>query len=192
METALSENPPTLARDGGFVAPGWDEALDEARGLRDDSRQIIAALQARYADETGITALKIKFNNVLGYFVDVPARYGDPLMKPPLSETFIHRQTLASAMRYTTTELADLARDISEAAEKALAVELSLFDDLLGEVAARADAIAAAANGLAALDVAAAMAAHPDAAELQASLLRLFIPSRLSRLSRLLRRSKLP
>lgn len=158
LETALSENPPTLARDGGFVAPGWDEALDQARGLRDDSRQIIAALQARYADETGITALKIKFNNVLGYFVDVPARYGDPLMKPPLSETFIHRQTLASNVRFSTQELSELAGRISRAEDEAKAREMSVFEGFCERIDALNSPLSRAAGAIADLDVAAASA----------------------------------
>ena len=158
LETALSENPPTLARDGGFVAPGWDEALDEARGLRDDSRQIIAALQARYADETGISALKIKFNNVLGYFVDVPARYGDPLMKPPLSETFIHRQTLASNVRFSTQELSELAGRISRAEDEAKAREMSVFEGFCERIDALNSPLSRTAGAIADLDVAAASA----------------------------------
>ena len=158
LETALSENPPTLARDGGFVAPGWDEALDQARGLRDDSRQIIAALQARYADETGITALKIKFNNVLGYFVDVPARYGDPLMKPPLSETFIHRQTLASNVRFSTQELSELAGRISRAEDEAKAREMSVFEGFCERIDALNSPLSRTAGAIADLDVAAASA----------------------------------
>ena len=150
---ALADELPLLARDGGFVRPGYAPELDELLRLRDDGRRMIAEMQARYRTETGVDSLKVRHNNVLGYFIEVTPRHADKM-----GETFIHRQTLASAMRYTTTELADLARDIAEAADKALAVELRLFDDLVGEVAARADAVAAAADGLSALDVAAAMA----------------------------------
>ena len=109
LRQALSDDLPTLARDGGFVAAGWDAALDEARSLKSDSRQIIVELQTRYANETGISALKIKFNSVLGYFIDVPARHADPMMQAPLAETFIHRQTLASNVRFSTAELSELA-----------------------------------------------------------------------------------
>lgn len=154
LARALADELPLLARDGGFVRPGYAAELDELLKLRDDGRRMIADLQARYRGETGVDALKVRHNNVLGYFIEVTPRHADKM-----GEAFIHRQTLASAMRYTTTELADLARDIAEAADKALAVELSLFEDLVAEVAARADEIAAAADGLAALDVASAMAA---------------------------------
>ncbi|MEM6411563.1 MAG: DNA mismatch repair protein MutS, partial [Pseudomonadota bacterium] len=83
LERALAADVPILVRDGGFIAPGWDAALDQARSLRDDSRKVIAALQSTYSNETGVSALKIKFNNVLGYFVEVSAKHGDGLMRPP-------------------------------------------------------------------------------------------------------------
>src|SRR5262249_17477098 len=89
LEAALAEELPHLKRDGGFVRAGYDGALDEARALRDESRRVIAALQARYADTTALRALKIRHNNVLGYFVEVTAQHGDRLMAPPLNATFI-------------------------------------------------------------------------------------------------------
>ncbi len=155
---ALAEDLPTLARDGGFIAAGWDQALDEARALKSDSRKIIAQLQTRYADETGIAGLKIKFNNVLGYFIDVTARHADPLMQPPLAETFIHRQTLASNVRFSTTELSELAGKISRADDIAKARELAIFEALCQRVETVSDPLSAAAAALAELDVAAANA----------------------------------
>ncbi|MCA8901476.1 MAG: DNA mismatch repair protein MutS [Hyphomonas sp.] len=155
---AIEDSPPMLARDGGFVAPGWDAALDDVRALRDDSRKIIAEMQARYAAETGISALKVKFNNVLGYFVDVPAKHGDTLMGPPWSETFIHRQTLAGNIRFSTRELADLAGRISRAEEESKAREIAIFEDLAACVAAAGPALSASAEAIASLDVAAATA----------------------------------
>ena len=159
LSQALNDSLPMLARDGGFIAPGWDSALDDARGLRDDSRRIIAELQARYARETGISALKIKFNNVLGYFIDVPARHGDALMAPPLSETFIHRQTLAGNVRFSTRELSDLAGRISRAEEEAKAREGELFNGFCAGVDALNEALATSARAIADLDVAGANAA---------------------------------
>ncbi|MDA1132880.1 MAG: DNA mismatch repair protein MutS, partial [Proteobacteria bacterium] len=161
---ALAESLPLQARDGGFIARGYSDALDEQSQLRDASRQTIAQLQSRYAAETGIAALKIKHNNVLGYFIEVTALHGDRLMdggKEALAEQhgLIHRQTMANAMRFTTVELSDLEDRISRAGERALAIELELFDDLAGEVLARADDTAKAARAMAALDVAAALAA---------------------------------
>ncbi len=153
LARALADDLPLMARDGGFIRSGYASELDELLKLRDEGRRLIADLQIRYRGEIGVDALKVRHNNVLGYFIEVTPRHADKM-----GENFIHRQTLASAMRYTTTELADLARDISEAAEKALSVELRLFDDLVRETTARADDIAAAAGGLATLDVASALA----------------------------------
>ena len=102
FERALAEQLPLIKRDGGFVREGYEAALDETRNLRDASRLVVAAMQARYADETGVKGLKIRHNNVLGYFVEVTAQHGDKLMAPPLNATFIHRQTLAGQVRFTT------------------------------------------------------------------------------------------
>ena len=155
---ALQDELPTLPRDGNFIAQGWDEALDEARTLKSDSRKIIAELQARYSDQTGISALKIKFNNVLGYFIDVPARHADPLMAAPLNETFIHRQTLASNVRFSTAELSELAGKISRAEDIAKGRELAPFETFCHRVETVSAPLSAAANALATLDVAAASA----------------------------------
>ena len=158
LSQALSDDLPMLARDGGFVASGWDAPLDEARALKADSRQIIAKLQTKYADQTGINALKIKFNNVLGYFIDVPARHADPLMQAPLAETFIHRQTLASNVRFSTSELSELAGKISRADDIAKGRELAVFEAFCQRVEQQTDLLSGAAQGLAELDVAAANA----------------------------------
>ena len=158
LAAALAAELPLQARDGGFIAKGHDPALDETRSLRDDARRLIAGLQAKYADETGIAALKIRHNNVLGYYIEVPPRHGEKLTAPPFSGSFIHRQTMANAMRFTTPELAGLASRIAEAAGRALEIELQLFDELATAVMAEAGTIAAAASALAALDVAAALA----------------------------------
>ena len=105
LSAALAAELPAFKRDGGFVREGYDKILDETRALRDESRRVIAALQARYAEDTGIRVLKIKHNNVLGYFVEVTAQHGERLMSAPFNGTFIHRQTLAGQVRFTTTEL---------------------------------------------------------------------------------------
>jgi DNA mismatch repair protein MutS len=156
---ALADELPALRRDGGFVREGHEAALDEARALRDESRRVIAALQVRYAETTGIKSLKIRHNNVLGYFVDVSAQNGDKLMVAPLNATFIHRQTTAGQVRFTTTELGALEAKIASAAERALALELEIFDRLAATVSAASAPIKEAANALAALDVATALAA---------------------------------
>jgi DNA mismatch repair protein MutS len=158
LARALADELPAYRRDGGFVRAGYDAALDEARRLRDESRRVIAALQVRYAEATGVRSLKIKHNNVLGYFVDVTAQNGEKLLSAPLSQTFIHRQTTAGQVRFTTTELGELEAKIANAAERALALELNIFDRLAAAIAAASDAIKQAADALAIVDVAAALA----------------------------------
>jgi DNA mismatch repair protein MutS len=150
---ALAADLPLFARDGGFIAAGYAIELDQCRELRDDSRRAIAQLQAGYAEASGVASLRIRHNNVIGYYIEVSA-----VNAGKLGADFIHRQTMAGAMRYTTGELAELESKIASAAERALALELRLFEDLVGEVLARRQEIAAAASALAALDVAGAHA----------------------------------
>jgi DNA mismatch repair protein MutS len=125
--------------------------------LRDESRRLVAALEGRYRRETGIASLKIRHNNVLGYYIEVGANHAEKL-PTGAGGRFIHRQTMASAMRFTTTELAELEEKIARAADKALAIELRLFEDLVGEALTRAEEIARAAQAIAALDLAAGLA----------------------------------
>ena len=158
LAATLAEELPLIARDGGFIARGASADLDETRALRDDARKLIAGLQAKYAGETGISALKVRHNNVLGYYIEVPPRHGEKLTKPPFSESYIHRQTMANAMRFTTPELASLASRIAEAAGRALEIELALFDELVAAVLAETSVLARAAEALAALDTLAALA----------------------------------
>jgi DNA mismatch repair protein MutS len=158
LSAALADDLPLVRRDGGFVRAGYEAGLDEARALRDESRRVVAALQARYAEETGIRALKIRHNNVLGYFVEVTAAHGEKLLAPPLNAVFIHRQTLAGQVRFTTTELAGLETRIATAADRALAIELEVFERLAGIVVTAGESIKAAAQALAVLDVASALA----------------------------------
>ncbi|MHA6287842.1 DNA mismatch repair protein MutS [Maricaulis sp. CAU 1757] len=155
LERAIVDEPPLQARDGGFVAPGWRSDLDEARELRDASRRIVAGLQATYAEATGVSTLKVKHNNVLGYFVEVTARHSDGLMA---SEDFIHRQTMANAVRFTTTELADLEARIAGAADRALAMEGEVFEALRERIEAESENTRSAARALAEIDVASALA----------------------------------
>jgi len=153
LTRALAAELPLFARDGGFIADAYSPELDQLRELRDQSRRTIAALQARYAEATGVASLRIRHNNVIGYYIEVSAANA-----PKLGTDYIHRQTMAGAMRFTTTELAELESKISSAAERALALELRLFEDLCGDVMAQRQPIAEAAAALAALDLAAAMA----------------------------------
>ena len=154
---ALAAELPLFARDGGFIAAGYTPDLDRWRELRDASRRTIAALQARYAETTGIAALRIRHNHVIGYYIEVSAGNAERLTSRRPGE-FIHRQTMVGARRFTTVELGELESKIASAADRALALELKLFEDLVGEVIARRREIAAAAAALAALDVAAALA----------------------------------
>jgi DNA mismatch repair protein MutS len=158
LARALGDDLPLLRRDGGFVRVGYDEALDEARGLRDESRRVIASLQARYAEASGIRSLKVRHNNVLGYFVEVTAGQASALQANGGAEKFIHRQTLASAMRFSTAELAELEQKIANAAERAIAIEIDIFDRLALLVEAETSPIRDAAGALAELDVASALA----------------------------------
>jgi DNA mismatch repair protein MutS len=155
---ALAESLPLNRRDGGFVRAGYDGALDEFRALRDESRQVIAALQARYAEMTETRQLKLKHNHFLGYFLEVPQIHGERLLKPPFESIFTHRQTMAEAMRFSTKELAELEVKISGAAEEALAREGAIFADLAALLLAQEDLIKGAAHALALIDVAAALA----------------------------------
>ena len=155
---ALDEQLPLIKRDGGFVRQGYDTALDETRNLRDASRLVVASMQARYADQTGVKGLKIRHNNVLGYFVEVTAQHGDKLMSPPLNATFIHRQTLAGQVRFTTSELGEIEAKIANAGERALNLELEIFDRLCRQALAAGEGLRAAAHGFAMLDVATALA----------------------------------
>ena len=153
LGAALDDELPNLTRDGGYIRQGYSQELDENRQLRDESRKVIAGLQAHYSELTQVKSLKIKHNNVLGYFVDVPAQHGDILMKFPHAETFVHRQTLANAMRFTSTELGELEQRIQAAASRAVAIELQIFTTLVGEVARVAVDLSARANAIARLDV---------------------------------------
>src|SRR6195256_2856408 len=158
FERALAEQLPLMKRDGGFVREGYETALDETRNLRDASRLVVASMQARYADETGVKGLKIRHNNVLGYFVEVTAQHGDRLMAPPLNATFIHRQTLAGQTRFTTAELGEIEAKIANAGDRALGLELEIFERLSAMVTAASEDLRAAAHAFALLDVATALA----------------------------------
>ncbi len=163
IEAALSDELPLLKRDGGFVRAGFHADLDEARALRDESRQVIASLQATYVELTEIRALKVRHNGVLGYFVEVPPAHAPAMMADPLARTFIHRQTLANCVRFSTTALSELEGRIASAGERALGIELSIFADLVEAVTAEGEGIKRAAAMLAALDVSAGLAELAEA-----------------------------
>ena len=156
LERALVEAPPTETAKGGYIAAGFDSALDELRGAGSDGRRAIAALEANYRESTGINSLKIKHNAVLGYFVEVPARHGDTLMVE--NSGFAHRQTLAGVVRFNSTALHEEAMRVTHAGANALAAEAEHFDELVEKILDRKEAIAASADALARIDVAAALA----------------------------------
>jgi len=158
LDRALVAEPPLLVRDGGSIAAGVDEGLDEARQLRDEGRGMIAGMQGEYVQQTGIQSLKIRHNNVLGYFVEVTATHAEKMLSAPLSDTFRHRQTTANQLRFTTQALSEMESRILNAGGRAIEIEKRLFDDLKADILAQADRLGAAARGLAEIDFAAALA----------------------------------
>ncbi|NOZ43508.1 MAG: DNA mismatch repair protein MutS [Alphaproteobacteria bacterium] len=158
LSQALADDLPTIIRDGNFIAPGYHAALDEFRTLSRESKRLIMALEVKYRETAGVTGLKIKYNNVLGYFIEVTALHADKLMTAPLNQEFIHRQTLANVVRFNSSELAGLAGRIGQAADRALVLEHEIFEQLVEAVLKDGQAISRAAHALARLDVATALA----------------------------------
>ncbi|WP_022693730.1 DNA mismatch repair protein MutS [Ponticaulis koreensis] len=162
ISSILVDDPPAIMSDGGFVRSGANEDLDRLRTLRDDSRKIIAGLEAKYQQDTGISAIRIKFNAMLGYFLEVPAKHVEPFEALENASLFHRRQGLANATRYSTEELANIAREIDSATTDAKALELKLFAELVNAVLKQSDAIRQAAIALSQLDVSAAGAEWAD------------------------------
>ena len=158
LDKALVAEPPLLVRDGGFVATGFDAELDETRALRDEGRSVIGRMQADFVAATGIGGLKIKHNNVLGYFIETTATHAERMLSSPLNETFIHRQTTAGQVRFTTVDLSMLETKILNAGNHATALEKRHYEGLKGAVLKHASAIGATARALAEVDLAAAFA----------------------------------
>ncbi len=156
IDAVLVDAPPVQVSDGGFVRANADPALDAARSLRDESRAVVARLEGDLRERTGVGALKIKHNGVLGYFVEAPARHGETLRRDAAGVGFVHRQTLANVMRFTTPELAELEAKIAAAGEEVRRRELALFAALVSQVESAAEGLRAAGDGLALIDVAAA------------------------------------
>ncbi|MEP3442566.1 MAG: DNA mismatch repair protein MutS [Sulfitobacter sp.] len=158
LDNALIAEPPLLIRDGGFIADGYHAALDEVRVLRDEGRSVVAAMQTQFVSDTGISALKIKHNNVLGYFVEVTATHADKMLSPPLSDTFIHRQTTANQVRFTTVELSELETKILNAGNHVIELEKQLYSSLRNAILEKAGEIGATSAALAELDLTCALA----------------------------------
>ena len=159
LAKAIGEDPPHLRRDGGFIRSGYSADLDTARALRDDSRSVMARLEARYIEETGVKTLKIRHNNILGFYVEVTQINAKPLLSPPLSDTFRHRQSMANAMRFSTPELLETEGKIASASERALNLEQEIFAGLASRIAGDDAALGESAAALAELDVMVALAA---------------------------------
>jgi DNA mismatch repair protein MutS len=158
LDQALVAEPPLLVRDGGFIAAGHDAELDEARKLRDEGRGVIAGMQGDYIRQTGIGSLKIKHNNVLGYFVEVTATHAEKMLAAPLNETFKHRQTTANQVRFTTVALSEMETRILNAGGRALEIEKRLHDELKSAILEQSTEVAQVAQSLAELDLATALA----------------------------------
>ena len=158
LADALTDNLPLLIRDGGFIAPGFDAELDETRRLRDEGRGVIAGMQADYCAQTGIPSLKIKHNNVLGYFIETTATHAERMLAQPLAQTFIHRQTTANQVRFTTLPLSEIETRILNAANHAQELEKKHYSALRDTVLAQSAPISAAASALAEIDLTAALA----------------------------------
>lgn len=158
LDSDLIAEPPLLVRDGGFIATGCDPDLDEARALRDEGRSVIAKMQQEYSAQTGVQSLKIKHNNVLGYFIEVTATHADKMMSAPLSEAFIHRQTTANQVRFTTVDLSSLETRILNAGARAQEIEKRLYEALRALVLEHAPRISQTARALAQIDLATALA----------------------------------
>jgi DNA mismatch repair protein MutS len=154
LEHCLVAEPPFFARDGGYIRSGAHPPLDEVRALRDESRRVIASLEARYRGESGVAALRIKHNGILGYFIEVTPQHGDKLLAGTNRDLFRHRQTIGSAVRFSTDELATLDTRISQAADQALALERELFDAMVANVLDASVSLARVADALARIDVA--------------------------------------
>ncbi len=158
LDQALVAEPPLLARDGGFIAPGYDEELDEARKLRDEGRSVIAQMQAEFIETTGVGSLKIKHNNVLGYFIETTATHAEKMMSPPLNESFIHRQTTANQVRFTTVELSEIETKILNAGSRAIEIEKRLYSNLNREIVAQAAGLNQLSRAIAVIDVSVSLA----------------------------------
>ena len=157
LEHLLVAEPPFLTRDGGFIRAGAHAALDDVRSLRDESRRVIASLEQKYKTDSGVPALRIKHNGILGYFIEVTPQHGDKLIEGENRALFRHRQTIGSAVRFSTDELAGLANRISQAADQALAIERELFDAILAAIMEASASLARVADALARIDVASAL-----------------------------------
>ena len=153
LEKAIVPEPPLLVRDGGFVTEQFNSELDETRELKRDGTKIIAEMQRDFIELTGIQSLKIKFNNVLGYFIETTAKNAEKLQNSTIADNFIHRQTTANQMRFTTLSLSDTETKIINANSKSLEIEKQIFTELSALIIQNFEKISAAAEALAVIDI---------------------------------------
>ncbi len=158
LAAALVDDPPHLKRDGGFVRPGYRPELDEARRLKEDGRGVMAGLEAQYVERTGVKSLKVRHNNILGYYIEVTQGNAKPLLEPPLSDEFRHRQTMANAVRFSTAELIGIEGRIASASERALSLEQEIFAELAAAIEVEQRDLGRIAAALAELDATAGLA----------------------------------
>ena len=151
LNNAIIDEPPILTRDGGFIKDGFHPTLDEYKSLSQNTKQVILDLQAKYALQTSIMNLKIKYNNIVGYFVEVPSKQATALMAP--DSGFQHKQTLVNGVRFTTPELSEIEQKILVANEKYLSLELEIFNNLCHEILNRVDDITILSNAISELDL---------------------------------------
>ena len=150
---AIDPDAPSTLKDGGVIAKGYHPEVDELRSIRDNTKGVLAQLETRLRQETGIPKLKIGYNHVFGYYIEVSNSY-----KSMVPETYIRKQTLTSGERYITQELKELESKILGAHERLIALEHRLFSELLETIGGQLDRIQRTANAVAELDVLAALA----------------------------------
>ena len=150
---AIDPEAPSTLKDGGVIAKGYHPEVDELRSIRDNTKGVLAQLETRLRQETGIPKLKIGYNHVFGYYIEVSNSY-----KSMVPETYIRKQTLTSGERYITQELKELESKILGAHERLIALEHRLFSELLETIGGQLDRIQRTANAVAELDVLAALA----------------------------------
>lgn len=153
LAETLVDNPPSLLKDGGVIRDGVDPVIDECRRLSDGGKDEILAIEAREREESGIASLKVRYNRVFGYYIEITK---SQLARVP--ERYQRKQTVATGERYVTAELAELERKVLSAEETLTAREAERFAELVREVAEVAPALAAAGSALAVLDVCSALA----------------------------------
>ena len=160
LNRALKDELPPTTKDGGFIAKGYSAELDNLHEIRDNSRQLIARLQLKYAQESKVPSLKICHNNIIGYYIEVTSKYASDILEASQKGEmpFIHRQSLSGSVRFTTTELSELEEKITSAAGKAIALEQSIFAELCQKIVASKDKIFEASKALSQIDVATALA----------------------------------